>query len=653
MTGKNADLANAIRALSMDAVQAAKSGHPGMPMGMADVATVLFQKHLKYDAAWPHWPDRDRFVLSAGHGSMLLYSLLYLTGYAQPTLDDIKNFRQLHSPCAGHPEFGEAPGIETTTGPLGQGLAMAVGMALAECLENARLGDDITDHRTYVIAGDGCLMEGVSQEAITLAGHLKLGKLIVLFDDNGISIDGPTSLSTSDDQLMRFEAADWHVASTDGHDPDLIDAAIEQAKADDRPSLIACKTVIGYGAPNKQGTAATHGAPLGDEEIALTRDQLGWSAAPFEVPDDVLTTWRDAGRRGVEASAAWKARFDALPGGVQEEFNRVLAKALPESLDAAIDAYKKEQSQAAPKVATRKASEMALDVINAHVAETIGGSADLTGSNNTKTKDMGIVDAGDFSGRYIHYGIREFGMGAAMNGMALHGGVIPYGGTFLVFSDYVRPAMRLSALMGQRVIYVMTHDSIGLGEDGPTHQPVEHLAALRAMPNMLVMRPADVIETMECWQLALQQTTRPSTLALPRQGLPTLRTQHVADNVCAKGAYRLSGPKDAAITLIASGSEVALAQAAADQLDVSAAVVSAPCLELFAEQDEDYQASVLGTGLRVSVEAASTFGWQSLTGPDGLNIGIDTFGASAPGGVLMEHFGFSVDAVVEAVKAKL
>ncbi|MEM7570203.1 MAG: transketolase, partial [Pseudomonadota bacterium] len=559
MTVEYKDLANAIRALSMDAVQAANSGHPGMPMGMADVATVLFQKHLKYDAAWPHWPDRDRFVLSAGHGSMLLYSLLYLTGYARPTLDDIKNFRQLHSPCAGHPEFGEAAGIETTTGPLGQGLAMAVGMALGERLENARLGDDVSDHTTYVIAGDGCLMEGVSQEAITLAGHLKLGKLIVLFDDNGISIDGPTSLSTSDDQQARFEAAGWHVASTDGHDYDLIDAAIEQAKADPRPSLIACKTVIGYGSPNKEGTAATHGAPLGPDEIALTRDKLGWGAEPFDIPDEVLSAWRDAGRRGVELSAAWKARFEALPGAVQEEFNRVLAKALPTQLDEAITAYKKEQTEAAPKVATRKASEMALNVINAALPETIGGSADLTGSNNTKTKDLTPVTADDFSGRYIHYGIREFGMGAAMNGLALHGGAIPYGGTFLVFSDYARPAMRLSALMRQRVVYVMTHDSIGLGEDGPTHQPVEHLAALRAMPNMLVMRPADVIETVECWQIALGQTTRPSTLALSRQGLPAMRTAHVDDNLCAKGAYRLSGDASADVTFLATGSEVHLA----------------------------------------------------------------------------------------------
>ncbi|MEO0411931.1 MAG: transketolase [Pseudomonadota bacterium] len=656
MTVDFKDLANAIRALSMDAVQAANSGHPGMPMGMADVATVLFQKHLKYDAAWPHWPDRDRFVLSAGHGSMLLYSLLHLTGYAKPTLDDIKNFRQLHSPCAGHPEFGEAPGIETTTGPLGQGLAMAVGMALGERLDNARHGDNIVDHHTYVIAGDGCLMEGVSQEAITLAGHLKLGKLIVLFDDNGISIDGPVSLSTSDDQGARFEAAGWHVASIDGHDTDLIDAAIEQAKMEERPSLIACKTVIGYGSPNKQGTAATHGAPLGPDEIALTRDALGWSAEPFDIPDDVLSAWRDAGRRGVEASSAWKSRFDTLPGDSQENFNRVLAKALPLSLDEAVIAYKKEQAAAAPKVATRKASEMALEVINAHMPETVGGSADLTGSNNTKTKGLGIVSSDDFSGRYIHYGIREFGMGAAMNGLALHGGTVPYGGTFLVFSDYARPAMRLSALMNQRVVYVMTHDSIGLGEDGPTHQPVEHVASLRAMPNMLVMRPADVIETMECWQIAMQQTTRPSVLALSRQGLPAMRTEHVEENLCAKGAYRLSGSTHDAVTFIATGSEVHLAAQAAEALNAagtSAAVVSAPCLELFDEQDEAYKDEVLGSGLRVSVEAGTTFGWHKYTGMTGLNIGIDSFGASAPASDLFPHFGFSVKAIVEAVKANL
>jgi len=648
--------ANAIRALSMDAVQAANSGHPGMPMGMADVATVLFQNHLKYDAAWPHWPDRDRFVLSAGHGSMLLYSLLYLSGYSSPTLDDIKNFRQLHSPCAGHPEFGEAPGIETTTGPLGQGLATAVGMALGERLQNARLGDEIVDHHTYVIAGDGCLMEGISQEAITLAGHLKLGKLIVLFDDNGISIDGPVSLSTSDDQLKRFEAAGWHVSSVDGHNEAEIDAAISAAKADGRPSLIACKTVIGFGSPNKQGTAATHGAPLGPDEIALTREALGWSAEPFVVPEDVLSDWRDAGRRGVEHSAAWKQRFDALPGDTQENFNRILAKAIPASAYDAIEAYKKEQAEAAPKVATRKASEMALEVLNAHIPETVGGSADLTGSNNTKTKNLDVVSAEDFSGRYIHYGIREFGMSAAMNGLALHGGLLPYGGTFLVFSDYARPAMRLSALMGQRVVYVMTHDSIGLGEDGPTHQPVEHVASLRAMPNMLVMRPGDAMETMECWQIAVEQTNRPSTLALTRQGLPAFRTEHVSDNLCAKGAYRIKGASGPDVTLIASGSEVALALSAADALTgqgKTVSVVSAPCLELFDEQDLDYRADILSGGLIVSIEAGSTFGWQKYTGPNGLNIGLDSFGASAPAADLFKHFGFTTDAVVEAIAAKI
>lgn len=656
MTAPISELSNAIRALSMDAVQAANSGHPGMPMGMADVATVLFQKHLKYDANWPHWPDRDRFVLSAGHGSMLLYSLLYLTGYSAPTLDDIKNFRQLHSPCAGHPEFGEAPGIETTTGPLGQGLAMAVGMAMAEKLQNAQLGDAITDHHTYVIAGDGCLMEGISQEAITLAGHLKLGKLIVLWDDNGISIDGPISMTTSDDHLQRFEAAGWHVSSADGHDHEIVDGAIEDAKLDARPSLIACKTVIGYGSPNKEGTSATHGAPLGPDEIALTRERLGWGAEPFDIPDDVMSAWRDAGRRGVEVSAAWKQRFDALAGDTQEEFNRILAKALPEGLDEAIDAYKKEQAQAAPKVATRKASEMALEVINANVPETVGGSADLTGSNNTKTKDLGIVTADDFSGRYIHYGIREFGMSAAMNGMALHGGVLPYGGTFLVFSDYARPAMRLSALMGQRVIYVMTHDSIGLGEDGPTHQPVEHVSSLRAMPNMLVMRPGDVVETMECWQLALQQTNRPSTLALSRQGLPAFRTEHVSENLCAKGAYRISGTKDADVTLIATGSEMGLAMGSAKALEAqgkSVSVISAPCLELFDEQDADYKADILSGRLLVSIEAGTTYGWHKYTGLNGVNIGIDSFGASAPASDLFKHFGLTADAVVEAVNTKL
>ncbi|MEM9880491.1 MAG: transketolase, partial [Pseudomonadota bacterium] len=575
---------------------------------------------------------------------------------ASPTLEDIKNFRQLHSPCAGHPEYGEAPGIETTTGPLGQGLATAVGMAMGERVQNARLGDDIVNHYTYVIAGDGCLMEGVSQEAITLAGHLKLGKLIVLFDDNGISIDGPISLSTSDDQLKRFDAAGWHVAAIDGHDEAAIDEALNAAKTDPRPSLIACKTVIGYGAPNKQGTAATHGAPLGPDEIALTREKLGWTFEPFDIPDDILSDWRDAGRRGVETSAAWKHRFDALPGDVQETFNRALAKALPEAVYAAIEAYKTEQAAAAPKVATRKASEMALGVLNAHVPETIGGSADLTGSNNTKTKDLDIVSAADFSGRYVHYGIREFGMSAAMNGLALYGGILPYGGTFLVFSDYARPAMRLSALMGLRVVYVMTHDSIGLGEDGPTHQPIEHLSSLRAMPNMLVMRPGDVVETMECWQIAAEQTNRPSTLALSRQGLPAFRTEHIAENMCAKGAYRIHGAAHADVTLLASGSEVSLALGAAAALEATGAsvsVVSVPCLELFDEQDQDYRSDILSGQRVVSIEAGTTYGWQKYTGPSGLNIGIDSFGASAPGGDLFKHFGLTVDAVVEAIATTL
>lgn len=656
MTVSHKDMANAIRALSMDAVEKAKSGHPGMPMGMADVATVLFTKVMKYDPADSHWADRDRFILSAGHGSMLIYSLLYLTGYERPTLDDIKNFRQLHSPCAGHPEYGELPGVEMTTGPLGQGLATSVGFALAERHLNAKYGDDLVSHYTYVIAGDGCLMEGVSQEAISLAGHLGLGRLIVLWDDNEISIDGPISLSSSEDMNKRFEAAGWHVQSVDGHDPEAVEAAIRAAQNDPRPSLIGCKTVIGYGSPNKQGTAATHGAPLGAEEIEATRAAIGWPHAPFEIPADVLNAWREAGKRGAADRAAWAERFKAAPADVQAEFERRMRGELPGNFREAIKTYIDGLIANPQKVATRKASEMALEAINAALDETIGGSADLTGSNNTKTKSQAILNKDNYGGRYIHYGIREFGMAAAMNGLALHGGVIPYGGTFLVFTDYCRPAIRLSAIQHQRVVYVMTHDSIGLGEDGPTHQPIEHLASFRAMPNVKVFRPADVVETAECWQLALENAHGPSILALTRQNVPQLRLE-ASENRSARGAYRLRDAANARVTLIATGSEVHIALEAADLLaekGVEAEVVSMPSCELFDAQPEDYRRDILKPGtLKVAIEAASPFGWQKYVGENGLVLGIDRFGASAPAGDLYDFFGLTPNKIAEAVAAAL
>ncbi len=648
-------MANAIRFLSADAVQKAKSGHPGMPMGMADVATVLYTKFLKHDPKDPNWADRDRFVLSAGHGSMLLYSLLYLTGYEDMTIDEIKNFRQLGSKTAGHPEFGHAAGIETTTGPLGQGLTMAVGMALAERMANARFGDSLVDHYTYVIAGDGCLMEGVSHEAISFAGHLGLGKLIVLFDDNGICIDGGTDTAVSDDQLARFAASGWDVASVDGHDPDAVAAAIEAAKKSDRPSMIACKTVIGFGAPNKQGTASTHGAPLGDDEIALTRDALGWSAEPFDVPDDVLAAWREAGTRSQGDRDAWTQRLKS--SGREDEFNDAMAGSLPDGWRDAVIAHKAKVSEEKPGWATRQASGEALEVLNAVIPEMIGGSADLTGSNNTKTKEATIVRPGEFGGRYVHYGVREFGMGAIMNGMALHGGVIPYSGTFLVFADYMRPAIRLSALMEQRVIYVLTHDSIGLGEDGPTHQPVETLASLRAIPNLNVYRPADAVEAAECWEMALESRGTPSAIALTRQGVPTVRTEHTDDNLSARGAYVLSeaeGERQA--TILATGSEVSIAMDAQEALKadgIHVAVVSMPSWELFDAQPADYRKSVLGFTPRVAIEAAVSQGWEKYLGEAGAFIGMSGFGASAPAGELYKHFGITADAVVAAVKERV
>jgi transketolase len=646
--------ANAIRALSMDAVEQAKSGHPGMPMGMADVATILFQEYLKFDSANPDWADRDRFVLSAGHGSMLIYALLHLTGYDSPTITDIRNFRQLGSVCAGHPENTEIPGVESTTGPLGQGLAMAVGMAMAERHLNAHFGDDLVDHNCWVIAGDGCLMEGINHEAIGIAGHLGLGRLNVLWDDNKITIDGGTDLSTSEDIRARYAATGWHVVSCDGHNFDDIRRAIEEAKADPRPSLIACETVIGKGAPNKQGTSATHGAPLGDKEISSARIALDWPHLPFVIPEDVAQQWKAAGARSQAEYAAWQERLDAH--GEKEEFTRRMAGELPEryGLRRHIDGLIKDPQ----KVATRKASELALTAINTHLPETIGGSADLTGSNNTKTGALEILNRDNPGGRYVYYGIREFGMSAAMNGMALHGGVIPYGGTFLVFTDYCRSAIRLSAIQHQRVIYVMTHDSIGLGEDGPTHQPVEHVMSLRMMPGVDVLRPADAVETAECWDLALRKADGPTILALTRQGLPQFRLEPSEENRCAQGAYRVKAAGHARqLVLIASGSEVSLALETAELLEqasIGCDVVSMPSWRHFDAQDSDYRDEVLPKDVRkVSIEAGVTLGWERYIGSDGLSYGIDSFGASAPASDLFAHFGLTAEQIAKDIRTKI
>jgi len=638
----------------MDAVEAANSGHPGMPMGMADVASVLWANHLKFDASAPHWADHDRFVLSAGHGSMLIYALLHLSGYARPTIGDIRDFRQITSPCAGHPENFLLEGVECTTGPLGQGLAMAVGMAMAERHLNAVYGDGLVDHHTWVIAGDGCLMEGINHEAIGLAGHLGLGRLNVLWDDNRITIDGATDLSTSEDVAARYAATGWHVTACDGHDFADIERAIAEAKADPRPSLIACRTLIGKGAPNKQGTSVTHGSPLGAAEVAAARAELGWAHEPFVVPEAILSDWRAAGARGADAHKAWAARLDASPH--KGEFLRRMAGDLP--ADFSLGAHIAGLIAAPQKIATRKASEIALAALNPVLPDTIGGSADLTGSNNTLAGGIGTFNRDNYGGRYVYYGIREFGMAAAMNGMALHGGVIPYGGTFLVFTDYARGAIRLSALQQVRAIYVMTHDSIGLGEDGPTHQPVEHLASLRAMPNVLVMRPADAVETAECWEIALRERTRPSVLALTRQNLPQLRLIDAGENLSARGGYRLKAAEAARkVVILATGSEVALATECAAALEaqgIGADVVSMVCTELFDEQSDSYRADILPEGaLIVSIEAASTFGWQRYTGTHGLAIGLDRFGASAPAGDLFARFGFAAEAIVPQILNKL
>jgi transketolase len=647
-------LANAIRALAMDAVEAANSGHPGMPMGMADAATALFTKHLKFDPTDPHWPDRDRFILSAGHGSMLIYALLYLTGYQRPTIEDIKHFRQLGSPTAGHPENFELPGVEVTTGPLGQGLAMAVGMATAERHLNAVYGDDLVDHRTFVIAGDGDLMEGVNHEAIGLAGQLKLGRLIVLWDDNNITIDGSTDLSRNEDVVARYQAAKWHTIECDGLDAGKVSKALEKAIADERPSLIRCKTIIGYGAPNKQGTAATHGAALGADEVAAARVELGWDLPPFEIPNDVLTSWRAFGERWATERRSWLGRLNS--SGKKSEF---IARFESNPDESWLRPYVDGLIANPPTVATRKASEMALEAINAAIPSTIGGSADLTGSNNTKTKALEPLTSDNYAGRYIYYGIREFGMAAAMNGMALHGGVIPYGGTFLVFTDYARPAIRLSALQNAKVIYVMTHDSIGLGEDGPTHQPIEHLQSLRAIPQMEVYRPADAVETAESWALALQ-SDGPSILALTRQNLKPVRTEAASENLTARGAYRLKAASNARkVILIATGSEVEVALGAAEKLElegIGTDVVSMPCTERFDAQPAEYREDILPDVsnreiLRVSIEAGTTFGWERYTGLHGLRVGIDRYGVSAPAKDAFEFFGFTPDKVAERVTA--
>lgn len=643
-------LANAIRFLSMDAVEAANSGHPGLPMGAADIATVLFTKVLKYDPSRPFWPDRDRFVLSAGHGSMLLYSVLHLAGYEKVTIEEIKRFRQLGSLTPGHPENFITEGIETTTGPLGQGIATAVGMAMAERLLAARFGGDVVDHRTYVLASDGDLMEGISQEAADLAGHLKLSKLTVLWDDNKISIDGPTSISGSTDQLARFAASGWATAAVDGHDPEAILAALEAAKASDRPTLIACRTVIGFGSPKKAGSEKVHGSPLGAEEIAATRAALGWETPAFVVPEDALAGWRAAGAAGRVAREAWEARLAARPAAERAEFERRVAGILPAALEGAIVGAKEKAVKDGGAVATRKSSELVLDFITVAVPEMVGGSADLTGSNNTKAKGAKSVTPDDFSGSFIHYGVREHGMAAALNGMALHKGLIPFSGGFMVFSDYCRPAVRLAALMGERVIHVLTHDSIGLGEDGPTHQPVEHLAALRAIPNLLVMRPCDTVETAECWQIALQSTDRPSALILSRQNLPLLRSDATAENRSVEGAYEIlaaSGP--AQVSLFATGSEVSLAVEAAKLLEaqgVPTRVVSIPSFELFLERPAAERAKVIGDApAKVAVEAAIRMGWDAIVGSDAAFVGMTSFGASAPAKELFAHFGITAQAV--------
>lgn len=642
-------MADAIRFLAMDGVQAANSGHPGMPMGMADAAVALFADHIHIDPTCPTWPDRDRFILSAGHGSMLHYALNHLLGYKDMDAEQLKQFRQLGARTAGHPEYGHADGIETTTGPLGQGITTAVGMALAERRLASQFGRALVDHYTYVIAGDGCLMEGISHEAIDMAGHLKLGRLIVLWDDNDISIDGNTDIATSTNQLARFKAAGWQVTRVDGHDSDAVSAAIDVAKKSRKPSLIACKTVIGFGAPTLAGSHKTHGAPLGDDEIQATRTALGWDHPPFEIPSDIRSLWQEIATRGLDMRTHWQSRLDSSVK--KSRFERAMSGELPKALATRMRRYKKQLKAELPKVASRQASQMALEVINAAVPTMVGGSADLTGSNLTKTSQMRSITPGNYRGNYVHYGIREHAMGAVMNGMALHGGMIPYGGTFLVFSDYMRGSMRLSALMKQRVIYVLTHDSIGLGEDGPTHQPIEHLAMLRATPNMNVYRPCDAVETAEAWEIALESSETPSVMALSRQGLPTVRTERTNENLTQKGGYILRNVRGARdITVMATGSEVAIALDAADVLKdqgYNVAVVSMPCWELFDQQSDQYRQSVLGSAPRIAIEALIGFGWDRYLRTQDVFIGMHDFGASGPAPELYQHFGITKERICE------
>ncbi|MGA0939009.1 MAG: transketolase [Litorivicinaceae bacterium] len=642
-------MADAIRFLAMDGVQAANSGHPGMPMGMADAAVALFADHIHVDPTCPTWPDRDRFILSAGHGSMLHYALNHLLGYKDMDAGQLKQFRQLGARTAGHPEYGHADGIETTTGPLGQGITTAVGMALAERRLASQFGRALVDHYTYVIAGDGCLMEGISHEAIDMAGHLKLGRLIVLWDDNDISIDGNTDIATSTNQLARFKAAGWQVTRVDGHDSDAVSAAIDVAKKSRKPSLIACKTVIGFGAPTLAGSHKTHGAPLGDDEIQATRTALGWDHPPFEIPSDIRSLWQEIATRGLDMRTHWQSRLDSSVK--KSRFERAMSGELPKALATRMRRYKKQLKAELPKVASRQASQMALEVINAAVPTMVGGSADLTGSNLTKTSQMRSITPGNYRGNYVHYGIREHAMGAVMNGMALHGGMIPYGGTFLVFSDYMRGSMRLSALMKQRVIYVLTHDSIGLGEDGPTHQPIEHLAMLRATPNMNVYRPCDAVETAEAWEIALESSETPSVMALSRQGLPTVRTERTNENLTQKGGYILRNVRGARdITVMATGSEVAIALDAADVLrdqGYNVAVVSMPCWELFDQQSDQYRQSVLGSAPRIAIEALIGFGWDRYLRTQDVFIGMHDFGASGPAPELYHHFGITKERICE------
>ncbi|MEW6123620.1 MAG: transketolase [Pseudomonadota bacterium] len=651
-------MANAIRFLAMDAVEAANSGHPGLPMGAADIATVLFSKVMRFDPAAPHWADRDRFVLSAGHGSMLLYALLHLVGYENVTVDELKRFRQLGSLTPGHPENFVTTGIETTTGPLGQGIATAVGMAMGERLMAARFGAEAVNHFTYVLASDGDLMEGISQEAIDLAGHLKLSKLIVMWDDNKISIDGSTELSGSTDQLARFAASGWDVTRIDGHDPEAILAALEAAQKTGTPSLIACRTVIGKGSPAKAGSEKVHGSPLGAAEIEATRKALGWDAGPFEIPADVAAAWGEARAKGTAARAAWEGRLAALPADARAEFERRLSGEIPAgALAEAIAAVKAKAVADGGAVATRKSSEITLDAITKAVPEMLGGSADLTGSNNTRAKGQTSVTPDDFSGDFVHWGVREHGMAAAMNGLALHGGIIPYSGTFLVFSDYSRPAIRLAALMGERVIHVLTHDSIGLGEDGPTHQPVEHLAALRAIPGLLVLRPCDTVETAECWEIALKAKDRPTALILSRQNLPILRGADSA-NRSAEGAYEIAPASGAAqVSLFATGSEVSLAMEARKLLEgqgVPTRVVSVPSFELFLARPAAERAAIIGTApAKVGIEAAIRMGWDAVIGSDAAFVGMSSFGASAPAKELYKHFGITPEAVADAALSQL